>query len=297
MTGSKVLMVRQRLAPQHPFPAALLDVFMAYLALLAPPPGSPHEAISPTSIVLAGDSSGSNLVLSLLQSLLQLDRQNATIKFHGQIVKPIMPAGAALLSVVADLTNSFPSYQRNVASDVFPYPIENLPYLRKDFPTCTLWPTQPARANIYCEAGMLAHPLVSPVACRDWTGCCPLWFASGEEQVVDASRLLAQTAYAQGVTISLQEYEGMPHSFYFAFPTAPQSKKVLADWAKAIVDLARGLKLVSRASFIQAKGLQPKELDITALVPFSVDEARGFMWKQALTYKVPSFHKQGTSLL
>ncbi|KAE8320570.1 hypothetical protein BDV39DRAFT_211544 [Aspergillus sergii] len=47
-TGAKVLLVRQRLAPQNPFPAALLDTFQAYLTLLSPPEGSPHKAVPDT---------------------------------------------------------------------------------------------------------------------------------------------------------------------------------------------------------------------------------------------------------
>lgn len=55
-TGGRVLSVRYRLSPQHPFPAALLDAFVAYLSLLSPPPGSCHDAIPSRDIVLAGDS-------------------------------------------------------------------------------------------------------------------------------------------------------------------------------------------------------------------------------------------------
>ena len=228
-TGGKVLMVHQRLAPQNPFPAALLDVFQAYLALLAPPPGSPHQAISPSSIVIAGDSSGTCLASGLLQILLLLGRRKETIFFHGKAIKPSVPAGAALLSVVTDLTNSFPSYEKNADGDIFPIPVEKLPYLERGFPTCSIWPTKPPRANLYCEAEMLSHPLASPAAAIDWSGCCPLWFASGQEQISDSARLVAQTACLQGVRVTLQEYEAMPHTFFWVFAKAPQTRKILID--------------------------------------------------------------------
>lgn len=54
-TGGRVYSVRYRLAPQHPFPAALLDALVSYFTLLYPPPGSIHEAVSPRDIVFGGD--------------------------------------------------------------------------------------------------------------------------------------------------------------------------------------------------------------------------------------------------
>ncbi|KAA8651301.1 uncharacterized protein ATNIH1004_000182 [Aspergillus tanneri] len=296
-TGSKVLMVHQRLAPQNPFPAALLDVFQAYLTLLAPPPGSPHKAIPPSSIVLAGDSSGACLALSLVQILLRLIRKNASVTFHGQDIPLAVPAGVAAVSAVADLTNAFPSFDRNAFCDIFPVPIEKLPYLQKSFPTCPAWPTNPPRANLYCEAGMLAHPLASPVASEDWTGSCPIWIASGQEQIIDASKLLIQTVHAQGVSATLQEYEAMPHTFFFFFRQAPQTRKLFQDWAKAIVGLAKGEKPRSSASFICAKGLVAKPMDVENLVPYTVAEAKEFMWKKTVGYKVPAFHKRNQSTL
>lgn len=290
-------MVGQRLAPQNPFPAALLDVFQAYLTLLAPPPGSPQQAVLPSSIVIAGDSSGACLSLGLLQVLLQLGRKGSSVEFHGMRVRPAIPAGVALLSPVADLTNSLPSYERNADGDIFPVPIEKLLYLEKTFPTCPIWPAKPARANLYCEAGMLAHPLASPVASDDWHGSCPLWFASGQEQIEDPARLLAQTAYRQGISVTLQEYEAMPHTFFWVFSKAPQTRKILTDWAKAIVSFAEGGEPLSTATFIRAKGLQPEEMDLKSLVPFTVDEAREIMLKMALRYKVPLYHQQSQSLL
>ena len=290
-------MVRQRLAPQNPFPAALLDVFQTYLSLLAPPPGSPHKPISPSSIVVTGDSSGTCLALGLLQILLRLQRRNETITFHGKRIEPAVPAGLALLSPVTDLPNSFPSFEKHKDWDLFPVPIENLPYLQKSFPTCPLWPTRPARANLYCEAGMLAHPLASPAGCDDWTGSCPLWFASGEEQISDSQRIVAQAAHKQGVSVTLHEYEKMPHVFFQFFRQAPQAQKVLKDWVSVIVAFGKGEKPPSSACFFHAKGLKAKEMDMTDLVQYTPAEARRIMWEKSLAYRVPSFHKDQRALL
>lgn len=55
LTGGRCYSVRYRLAPQDPFPAALLDAFVSYLTLLYPPPGAFHEAVRPEHVVFAGD--------------------------------------------------------------------------------------------------------------------------------------------------------------------------------------------------------------------------------------------------
>lgn len=55
LTGGRCYSVRYRLAPQDPFPSALLDALVSYFTLLYPPPDAYHEAVKPEHIVIAGD--------------------------------------------------------------------------------------------------------------------------------------------------------------------------------------------------------------------------------------------------
>ncbi|KAG8973549.1 hypothetical protein FRB90_009907, partial [Tulasnella sp. 427] len=104
--GGRAFAVNYRKAPQYPWPCPLQDVLAAYLYLIHPPPGAPHTAVDPKRLVVAGDSAGGNLALSLLVLLRDLDLPS--------------PAGAVLISPWVDLTHSFPSIMQNTSTDIIP---------------------------------------------------------------------------------------------------------------------------------------------------------------------------------
>jgi acetyl esterase/lipase len=56
--GGRIFSLRYRLAPQDPFPAALIDSVLAYNYLIDPPEGALHLPVDPAKIVIAGDSAG-----------------------------------------------------------------------------------------------------------------------------------------------------------------------------------------------------------------------------------------------
>ncbi|KAI2633480.1 Alpha/Beta hydrolase protein [Xylaria nigripes] len=95
---ARVFAPRYRLAPQFPFPCGLQDCLAAYLYLL--------KIINPSSIILAGDSAGGGMVLTML----------VTIRDRG--IPP--PAGAVLISPWVDLTHSFPSVSVDCPLDYIP---------------------------------------------------------------------------------------------------------------------------------------------------------------------------------
>jgi hypothetical protein len=76
---------------------SILDLY-----LIDPPPGAPHTPVDPAHIVIAGDSAGGGLSLSLLQVI--------------RDAKLPAPAGGILISPWCDLTHSFPSIHTNTGT-------------------------------------------------------------------------------------------------------------------------------------------------------------------------------------
>src|SRR6202522_1174705 len=88
-TGMRAVSVDYRLAPEHPYPAALKDVTAAYRTLV-------EQAGSADHIVVSGESAGGNLAIELL--------------IAGKAEGLTMPAAALLLSPMTDLTVTGSSY-------------------------------------------------------------------------------------------------------------------------------------------------------------------------------------------
>ena len=95
--GAYVFCPAYRLAPEHPFPAALEDALESYRYLLS-------KGYLPEQICLAGESAGGGLCYSLCMKLRQLEEP--------------LPAGIVAISPWTDLTASGPSYQQNRDKDV-----------------------------------------------------------------------------------------------------------------------------------------------------------------------------------
>ncbi|KAI1259479.1 alpha/beta-hydrolase [Xylariaceae sp. FL1019] len=95
---ARVLAPRYRLSPQFPFPCGLQDCLAAYLYLL--------KTQDPSTIILAGDSAGGGMVMSML----------ITLRDRGIP----LPAGAILISPWVDLTHSFPSVSGDAPFDYIP---------------------------------------------------------------------------------------------------------------------------------------------------------------------------------
>ncbi|KAL8733058.1 MAG: hypothetical protein Q9181_003729 [Wetmoreana brouardii] len=280
LTGGRCLSLRYRLSPQNPFPCALLDAFQAYLSLMYPPPGSVHEPVDASNIVFAGDSAGGNLAFALLQLVLEINRSltRKSLMFHGRSVDfPLpLPAGVAGTSPWLDLARCMPSITSNAQYDYLPPPLSNEKISR--FPHDEIWPTDPARGDLYCDLTMLCHPLVSPLAGKDWTGSCPMWLGYGEEMLVDEGKSVAALAAKQGVTVLWEQFEAMPHCFSMIFEQLEAGKKCFKNWADfcaKVASNADGVEVVdlkTKGTWFAAKTCKETDVNVRSLAVCTQDE-------------------------
>jgi acetyl esterase/lipase len=174
-TQAKVISVDYRLAPEHPYPAAVDDALAAYEALL-------DDGIAPSDIALAGESAGGGLAIATL----------INARDHGLA----LPAAAFLMSPYVDLTLAGATMDTKRGVD---------PLLSREL----LAP----RVADYTAGQDAALGLISPVF-ADLSGLPPLIIQAGSHEVLldDAVRLARQAAIAD-VEVSLEITPGVPHVF------------------------------------------------------------------------------------
>ncbi len=174
-TGVNAITLDYRLAPEHPYPAALDDARAAYEGLLA-------QGMDPSQIVLAGESAGGGLAVATL-----LASREAGLP---------MPSCALLLSPYADLTLSGETLVERESLD----PILSPAGLRVHAPE-------------YVGGADAADPLISPIF-GDLGGLPPLLIQVGSHEILlsDALRL-AERAALSDVAVTLDVTPGVPHVF------------------------------------------------------------------------------------
>lgn len=281
LTKGRVLSVRYRLAPQNPFPAALLDALVSYLHLLYPPSGSLHQPIAANHVVFSGDSAGGNLCTALLLLLLTLRRQHRKILWNGHERAVPLPGGVALNSPWMDITCSSPSNLTYACYDYLPshgsHP-HGLEWASDD-----IWPTSPPRTNLFADDDVLLHPLVSPLAAPAsvWEGSCPVWFCTGWELLNDEDRAVASRMAQAGTTVVFEEFEAMPHCFAMILRGAEASRRCFGDWAAFVTAVTEEPGRVrTRAVVVAARTLGEREVDVGTLSPWSWEETVEWMRKR-----------------
>ncbi|KAL3473416.1 alpha/beta-hydrolase [Aspergillus californicus] len=287
-SGSRVFTFQYRLVPQYTLPTLLLDVLIAYLYLLSPPPGSLHKPIHPGKLILVGESGGAILHLALLQILQSLSRSGKpTIRFNGRDIPTVMPRGCAFISPGSDLALSLPSVKK---FEPFEWLSEGAPWLKPGFPADAIWPSNPPRGDLHCDNSALCHPLIDPSTCTDWTGMPPMWVAAGEETYADGIKFLVRNIKASGVPVSFVQYEHMPHVFNVVMPYLPQSVHVMALWGEACRGFAEGRACQSAAYFIKLGKLDVVRMEFDRMLDLpdeeilrrmraARDELAKFVWK------------------
>ena len=279
--------MRYRLSPQHAFPAALLDLLVAYLSLLYPPLGAYHTPVPASCIVLTGDSSGANMCLALIQTILEFGREQSTekptIRFNGRDVALPVPAGVATLSAYGEIARALPSWTTDRQYDIFNFDPKNpIIWTRPDFPADAVWPSSPPRGDLYCDSTMLCHPLVSPAIAQDWTGAPPMLLLLGEEKLADCINLIAQRATAQGVKVVWQQFEAMPHIFPLLLQKMPQAQICYEHWANFCTQCVEEPgKVKSTGTLVDCKTLHERAMNLKSLTMLTRDSALKLMCAEA----------------
>ena len=192
-TNATVFVPDYRLAPEHPFPAALDDVLAAYRALLA-------LGHAPERIVIAGDSAGGGLVLSLC---LRLRSEGLA-----------QPGSLVLLSPWADLT------------------LARLAPVADDALLRAAWLNQGAAA--YLQGHPARDPLVSPLL-ADLAGLPPTLIQAASEEILrDDSRRLAEALSSNGVSVTHREFPYMWHDFQLYAGVVPEATQAVDEIAQFI---------------------------------------------------------------
>jgi monoterpene epsilon-lactone hydrolase len=190
-----------RLAPEHPFPAALDDAVAAWRALIA-------DGIPASCIVVAGDSAGGGLALALLLAL-----RDAGVP---------LPAAAVLFSPWTDLAATGRSIIDNNEADALFF---------------GAWVAPVARH--YLGDTPAATPLASPVY-ADLTGLPPLLIqVSDTEVLLDDSRRVSDNAKRASVEVTLQIWSKLPHGWQIFAPILPEARSAIRDAANFIQSVLR----------------------------------------------------------
>lgn len=290
LTGSPVFSVRYRLAPQNPFPAALVDALTAYLSLIHPPPGAVHAPVPANKIVIAGDSAGGNLSLALLQTLLTLQRSSRPINFHDKKISIELPAGVATISPWCDITHSMPSAVRNAKFDYLVLPTlgdettVSVPFAPAPFPPDTAWPVSPPRSDMYVNAKTVLHPLVSPLAASPdlWKNAPPVFITTGEECLSDDGLITARRMHEAGVPVVAEQFEGMPHCHGFIMMSTPVGRRFFQALSKFCREAGNGcVKPTGQLTYIGYKLRSTRDIPFENVSDVSETEVEARMRRSA----------------
>ncbi len=190
--GGAVFVPGYRLAPEEPFPAAADDVLAAYRWLL-------RQHISPSRIILSGESAGGGLVVS------------TTLRLVAE--RGPLPAGIYAISPFADLAVTGAIVDAHAGQD---------PVVGRDLLA--------EMSAAYLQGHDPADPDVSPVY-ADLTGCPPLLLhASGGESLTDDTARLAAAGRRGGVNVAVRYFDDTVHVFPL-LGFLPESAEALAELA------------------------------------------------------------------
>ncbi|MFZ3235714.1 MAG: alpha/beta hydrolase [Stellaceae bacterium] len=189
--AARLLAVDYRLAPEHPFPAAVDDAMTAYEWILA-------GGADPRRLVVVGDSAGGGLAFALL------------LRCRDEARLPL-PAAVVALSPWTDLALTGASLAGNAVAD---------PFLDAN--------GIPPIAEYYLAGADPRHPYASPLY-GDPTGLPPALLQVGGDEVLrdDATRM-ADRLRAAGCEVTLEVWPRMPHVWHLFASVMPEARRAIA---------------------------------------------------------------------
>lgn len=186
---AKALSLDYRLAPEHPFPAAVDDATAAYRWLLA-------QGYKANKIVIAGDSAGGGLTLATLLAL--------------RDAKTPLPAAAVPISAWSDMEGTGASVKTRAAVD----PMVGSTSLS-------------GMAKHYVGNSDPKHPHLSPLH-GDYRGLPPMLLQVGDAEILlDDSTRVAEKAKAAGVKVDLEVWPEMVHVWHVYAKLLPEAQQAI----------------------------------------------------------------------
>lgn len=187
--AARVLLIDYRLAPEHPYPAAVEDATAAYHWLL-------RNGATPARTVIAGDSAGGGLTIATLVALRDAGEP--------------LPAAGVCLSPWVDLEGIGASMTTRASVD----PMVQRPGL--------LW-----FAGLYLGGANPRTPLAAPLY-ADLHGLPPLFIHVGTaETLLDDATRLAERAKAAGVDVTIEVWEEMIHVWHLFAAMLPEGQQAI----------------------------------------------------------------------
>ena len=188
--GVTTLIYEYRLAPEHPFPAAIDDSLKVYRWLLG-------EGYQPENILFAGESAGGGLSLALLLAIRQQQLP--------------MPVAAVAISPWTDLSCSGESYRTKNKWSLAPL---------------NSWTVFSAH---YRENQSAENPLISPLF-GELKELPPLFINSGtDDELYDDGRRFAEKAMAAGVDVTFRAGTGQVHCYPLLAPMFPEATEAMNE--------------------------------------------------------------------
>ncbi|HEY4342915.1 MAG TPA: alpha/beta hydrolase [Parvibaculum sp.] len=194
--GTRALSLDYRLAPEHPFPAAVDDALAGYRFLLA-------EGFEPGNIAIAGDSAGGGLTVATLLAIREAGLPQPSMGF--------------CISPWVDLEAIGNSMTTQAARD---------PMVQKEGLL--------GMAAAYLNGGSARNPLAAPIH-ANFTGLAPLLIQVGaSETLLDDSTRLASVAGAADVEVNLQIWPEMIHVWHFFHPMLAAARRAILGAGETI---------------------------------------------------------------